>query len=326
VSQIILHHYPLSPYSEKARLALGLKDMSWNSVEIPVWTPRPKLTPMTGGYRRTPILQIGAEFYCDTLLILRTIEKLGTSGALYPKGQEGLTKAFGWWIEKGSFFNAVCLTLGNVPGLPRELIDERRPLFRVSIDPNELRPKRPLYLQRFDAHLAWLAEALADGRKFVLGAEPSAADLSAYHPIWFARQNGGSEVNDVIAFASAIDPWFRRVAAIGHGKFTQMTPDQAIEAAKTNEPSEPDGWLPEAQNVGLERGDWVSVTPDDYGNPVCGRLLAWTADQIVIRHEDPSVGKVNLHFPRVGFDTARAEMPAPVGSLQRDAALGLSAS
>src|SRR3954470_18213860 len=81
MSQVILHHYPLSPYSEKTRLALGLKGATWSSVEIPVWTPRPKLTPMTGGYRRTPILQVGAEFYCDTLHILRTVEELGTSGA-----------------------------------------------------------------------------------------------------------------------------------------------------------------------------------------------------------------------------------------------------
>jgi hypothetical protein len=101
-----------------------------------------------------------------------------------------------------------------------------------------------------------------------------------------------------------IDPWFRRITAIGHGKSSEMSPDQAIEAAKTNEPSEPDGWLPEAHDVGLERGDWVSVTPDDYGNPVCGRLLAWTGEEIVIRHEDPSVAKVNLRFPRVGFDVA----------------------
>ena len=99
MSQVILHHYPLSPYSEKIRLALGLKSVSWNSVEIPIWTPRPKLTPMSGGYRRTPILQIGAEFYCDTLRILKAVENLGTSGTLYPKSQEGLAKAFGWWID-----------------------------------------------------------------------------------------------------------------------------------------------------------------------------------------------------------------------------------
>ena len=152
MSAIILHHYPLSPYSEKARLAMGLKGLSWNSVEIPVWTPRPKLTPMTGGYRRTPILQIGADFYCDTLLILAVLDKQGNAGSLYPSGQAGLARAFGWWIEKGSFMNAVCLTLGNLEGkLPQELIDERRPFFGVSIDPADLLPKRGMYLQRFNA-------------------------------------------------------------------------------------------------------------------------------------------------------------------------------
>jgi glutathione S-transferase len=304
--QVILHHYPLSPYSEKIRLAMGLKGVKWNSVERPPWTPRPQLTPMTGGYRRTPILQVGAEFYCDTLHILRTVEKLGTAGTLYPAGQEGLAKAFGWWIEKSSFFNAVCLTIGNMPGLPKELIEERRPLFRVDLDPEVLRTKRALYLQRFDAHLAWLAEVLSDGRNFVLGKAASAADLSAYHPIWFARSNGGSQVNDLIAFTGEIQPWYDRVTAIGHGEVTQMTPDQAIQAARTDVPSEPDDWWPEAHHLGLSRGDWVSVTPDDYGNPVCGNLLAWTANEVVIRHEDPSVGKVNLHFPRVGFDTVQA--------------------
>jgi len=125
--ETILHNYQLSPYSEKIRLALGLKGVSWRSVEIPVWTPRPKLTPMTGGYRRTPILQLGAEFYCDTLLILRVIEELGSSRSLYPARQEGTVKALCWWIEKSSFMNAVCLTIGNMAGkLPQELIDERR--------------------------------------------------------------------------------------------------------------------------------------------------------------------------------------------------------
>ena len=308
MSQVILHHYQLSPYSEKIRLALGLKDLSWRSVEIPVWTPRPKLTPMTGGYRRTPILQIGAEFYCDTLLILHVIEKLGVSGALYPKGQEGLAKSFGWWIEKGSFMNAVCLTIGNMGGkIPQELVDERRPLFRVNLDPQALLPKRAMYLQRVNSHLAWLAEALSDGRKFILGEDASAADLSAYHPIWFARQNGGPEIAELIAFTAVVDPWYARVAALGHGNHTDMTPDEAIEIAHVNQPNEPDGWSPEAHDVGLQRGDWVSVTPDDYGNPVHGTILAWTADEIVIRHEDPSVGKVNVHFPRVGFDVAPAQ-------------------
>jgi len=121
MSKIILHHYPLSPYSEKIRLALGLKNVTWSSVEIPVWTPRPKLTPMTGGYRKTPILQVGAEFYCDTLHILHAIEKLGNSGALYPKGQEGLAKAFGWWIEKVLSSTPSVSRLAICPASPKNL-------------------------------------------------------------------------------------------------------------------------------------------------------------------------------------------------------------
>jgi glutathione S-transferase len=311
MSDIILHHYQLSPYSEKIRLALGLKRLSWHSVEIPVWTPRPMLTPMTGGYRRTPILQVGAEFYCDTLHIMRFLEGTSTSGALYPQGQEGLAKAFGWWIEKGSFMNEVCLTIGNLTGkIPRELIDERRPLFGVDLDPAGLLPKRGVYLQRLNAHLGWLDQTLADGRPFILGKEPSAADLSAYHGLWFAMVNAGGEVTNLISSAAVVKSWYGRVAAIGHGESVGMTEEQAIEVAKAHEPSEPRGWLPDAQHVGLRRGDWVSVTPDDYGNPVHGALLAWTADEIVIRHEDPSVGRVNLRFPRVGFDAVPAKRAA----------------
>ena len=67
---------------------------------------------------------------------------------------------------------------------------------------------------------------------------------------------------------------------------------------------------PKQQNVGLKRGDWVSVTPHDYGNPVYGSLLSWMNDEVILRHEDASVGKVNLRFPRVGFDTAPAERKA----------------
>ena len=303
MSTIMLHHYPLSPYSEKARLAMGVKGLSWGSVEIPIWTPRPKLTPMTGGYRRTPILQIGAEFYCDTLLILSVLEKLGDTGSLYPSPHASLARAFGWWFEKGSFMNSVCLTLGNLEGkLPQELIDERRPFFGVSIEPAELRPKRGTYLQRVNAHIAWLAEVMSDGRRFILGSSPTAADLSAYHPIWFARQNGGPQITELLAFSSVVGPWYDRVTAIGHGRPTEMTAEQAIEVARAAAPRDLDDWSPEAQDVGLRRGDWVSVTPDDYGNPVAGHLLAWGADEVVLRHEDPSVGAVNLHFPRVGFD------------------------
>jgi glutathione S-transferase len=251
MSELVLHRYDFSNYSEKVRVALGYKSLEWSSVIVPPVTPKPDLT---GGYRRAPVLHIGADIYYDTRLILRELERRHPLPSLYPPGQNGLANAVAAWAEG--------------------------PLFR---------------------------SVMLDGRKFILSADPSAADLSAYHPVWFARQNGGQEVNELIAFAGVIDPWYLRVAAIGHGTSSKMSPDQAIEIAKANEPSEPHEWSREAQNVGLCRGDWVSVTPDDYGNSVYGSLLSWAHDEIVLRHEDPSVGKVNLRFPRVGFDTLGAE-------------------
>ena len=309
MAEIILHHYPLSPYSEKVRLAMGLKGLSWRSVEIPVWTPRPLLTPMTGGYRRTPILQIGADFYCDTLRILHVLDGLGTGNSLYPAESKAMVKACCWWIEKSSFWNSVCLTIGNLAGkLPQELIDERKPFFGTSIDPAELQPKRGVYSQRLDAHLHWLGQLLADGRRFLFGSQPTAADLAAYHVLWFARQNGGPEIEALLPI-SVLGAWYDRVGAIGHGRPTAMTPEEAIQVAKGAEPDSPKASSRAAESAGVKPGDWVSVTPDDYGNPVYGRLLAWEDEEIVVRHEDRSVGRVNLHFPRAGFDV-KAERQA----------------
>lgn len=75
MADIILHHYGTSPYSEKVRLGLGLKGLAWASVEIPVIMPKPDLTALTGGYRKTPVLQIGADIYCDSQLIMRELER-----------------------------------------------------------------------------------------------------------------------------------------------------------------------------------------------------------------------------------------------------------
>ena len=87
MTDIILHHYETSPYSEKVRLGLGLKGLTWASVEIPVIMPKPDLTALTGGYRKTPVLQIGADIYCDSQLIMRELERLHPSPSFYPAGR-----------------------------------------------------------------------------------------------------------------------------------------------------------------------------------------------------------------------------------------------
>jgi glutathione S-transferase len=166
----ILHHYPLSPFSEKVRLALGLKRLDYHSVTIPIWMPKPELMPLTGGYRRTPVMQVGADIFCDTLLILHEIERLHPSPTLYPGGTEGLATALGWWAEKFTFMPAVGLVVSLVgEHFPRELIEERKPFFGFSIDKDAMQAQQPLFVQRLNAHLGWLGQMLHDGRDFLLG-------------------------------------------------------------------------------------------------------------------------------------------------------------
>ncbi|WP_231877010.1 glutathione S-transferase N-terminal domain-containing protein, partial [Oleiphilus sp. HI0067] len=73
---IILHHYDKSPYAEKIRLMFGLMNTSWQSLlSLPI-PPRPNLDPLTGGYRRIPVAQIGADLICDTGLIAQEVSCL----------------------------------------------------------------------------------------------------------------------------------------------------------------------------------------------------------------------------------------------------------
>ena len=100
MSEIILHHYPQSPVSEKVRVGLGIKGLAWRSVEIPRLPPKPDLVPLTGGYRRTPVMQIGADVYCDSLAILRELERRFPEPSFEPAGgAAGLAWGFSRWTD-----------------------------------------------------------------------------------------------------------------------------------------------------------------------------------------------------------------------------------
>ena len=109
MSELILHHYPTSPFAEKARLLLGFKDLAWRSVQIPPVMPKPDLTALTGGYRKTPVLQIGADIYCDTALIARRLEAQQPQPALLPSAQAFAIAAFAQWADSVVFQHAVSL-------------------------------------------------------------------------------------------------------------------------------------------------------------------------------------------------------------------------
>jgi glutathione S-transferase len=126
MSELIFHHYDSSPFSEKIRLVFGIKGLAWSSVEIPNMLPRPDLMPLCGGYRKTPVLQIGADIYCDTQLILRELERRYPAPSLIPRGNKGIGAMVGFWADRPFFLATAGMFIGTLgPHLPDAFIKDR---------------------------------------------------------------------------------------------------------------------------------------------------------------------------------------------------------
>ena len=300
MTDIILHHYDTSPYSEKVRLGLGLKGLAWASVEIPRIMPKPDLTPLTGGYRKTPVMQIGADIYCDSQLIMRELERRHPTPSFYP-AKGGAADALAWWAEKTMFSPVAGLLFGEKSdALPAGFLEDRAKFSGRNIDPAVMTAAVPNLLDQLRAHFDRLNQMLADGRLFLQGLNPSLADLAAYHPVWFLQRWIGPQAAPLDRFPRLLT-WAERVGAFGHGRRSPMTAEQALDVARaatsiasvTPDPGDPAGRRP---------GQTVSVTPDDTGrDPVVGELVACDVHKIVIRRSDAAIGQVCVHFPRAGF-------------------------
>jgi glutathione S-transferase len=302
MTEIILHHYDRSPFSEKVRLVFGLKSMGWQSVVIPAWMPKPDLMPLTGGYRKTPVMQIGADIYCDTRLILREIDRRFPKPPLYGAGGGEIIAA---WADSALFMNAVGIAFGSLAdSFPKELKEDREKFTGGRFSADRFKAQQPTLRAQFRAHLRWLAEALADGRSYLLGQSPSLADFAVYHPLWFVLKNVPSP--DLLADYSAVEAWRERMAKLGHGVPTPLDAKDALAIAKAASPiSVPVKTYDDPS--GCRVGERVTVAANDYGrDAVAGELLAIDDVEVVIRHHDPLAGDLNIHFPRAGFDVAAA--------------------
>ena len=301
MTDIILHHYPMSPFAEKARVALGIKGLAWQSVKIPVIMPKPDLMPLTGGYRKTPVMQIGADIYCDTQLILRELERRHPQPSLYRGTDPGTANALAFWSERNLFSPAVGVAMALRPTpLPLEFREDRAKFSGRELDPERLKAGVPFMIDQLRAQLLWFENMLADGRPFLIGTQPTLVDCAAYHPCWFMLENLGPQAAP-LAESPALQAWMERVKAVGHGEPSKLTSEAALDIAKNASPQAHP--VNDANDpLGRQLGSKVQVVPDDTGrDPVAGELIAISREEIVIRRVDPRVGEVAVHFPRAGF-------------------------
>src|SRR5215831_1727226 len=176
--QIILHHYDTSPFSEKARLLLGQKGLAWRSVIQPTIMPKPDLTPLTGGYRRIPVMQVGADVYCDTQVILAEIAHRAGGDPL-----DGAGWAVNLWADRLFFQATVPIIFGEIE-VPKAFIEDREKLSGRPFDAAAMKAAGLPMRAQWRAQAAWIDQALA-GRDFIAGAKPGLSDIAAYMNVWF---------------------------------------------------------------------------------------------------------------------------------------------
>ncbi len=302
MSSLILHHYATSPFSEKVRLILGAKNLAWQSVTVPVMLPKPDVMALTGGYRRTPFLQIGADIYCDTALMCQVIDRLSPTPPLYPAATRGLAEIVAQWADSALFWIAVPYTLQPVsvphmfPNAPPEFM-KAFGADRAAMTPSLRRASVPDGAAQLHSYLGRIEHMLADGRAFLLGTALSIADFSVAQSIWFMRRSP--------PIAAQLEPypkivaWYERINAFGQGTASKMSAEAAIEiaaSAGSHAPTHIDA------DAGFAEGEEVTVTPTDYAHdPVAGRLVGLTREEVTVARTDDRAGRVHVHFPRIGF-------------------------
>ncbi len=308
---VILHEYEASPFSEKIRLALRLKNMAWASVEIPTIMPKPDLVCLTGGYRRTPVMQIGADIYCDTSLILRELDERFDLMPLVLPGHEGLGWMLGAWADRIWFQVSVGVVFGAIGDqVPEAFKKDREALSGRPFDVDAMRAMAPVLQAQWRGHLAWIEERLSGGRgagagACLIGSKPGLADVQAHMNVWFVHRNAPDFVNACFDDAPMTKAWFERLNEAEGQKPERIDAAAAIDIAR---PAGPRLTSATARNEpqDLKPGERIAIAPDDYGRDwVDGDLVHADAVRIIIRRFDERVETVNVHFPRAGYVVKR---------------------
>jgi glutathione S-transferase len=312
MNELILHHYPTSPFAEKTRLILGCKNLPWKSVIIPMISPKPDLTALTGGYRKTPVLQIGSDIYCDTTLISDVLEHLQPEPSIYPEPSKGMNRTLAHWADNTLFWTSMAYNMqprglaqlfGKAPPEVAKAFAEDRNAMRMGMP----RMRAEDAAGAYKSYLRRISDMLDDW-PFLLGEVPCVTDFAVYHPLWFTRTRTPA-LAGILDATPAVLEWMDRMAAIGHGQMEAFSAEQAIAVAAESVPAALHDDIFQDDH-GIALGSQVLITSESFGpEPTEGELLAATRTRYTLRRSDERAGVVHVHFPRLGY-CLRAAKPA----------------
>lgn len=305
MQELFLHHYDQSPFSQKALKMLALKKLAWNSVEMPMIAPKPDLTQLTGGYRGTPVLQLGADIYVDTARIRQALDSVQPEPALANYLGDLSDNGLACWGE--AFFE---------PGLlmaihefsdqwDEDFFNDREEVFS-RLDFNEVKMRFAEACSTLRYHAAIVDRQLTDGRAFLLGESPGLADIHAWVVLNFTRASM-PVTNDLLLGYRHLIPWEQRMADLGEGERTAGSAKDAFTAARKSTPLA--GMLVDNKDpLQLAQGQKVVVTAtgSDRGDSH-GTLKGLDVQEIVIDPGNAELGALHVHFPRYGYRVVAAD-------------------
>lgn len=305
---LILHHYWPSPFAHKIRLALGLSGVAWRSVEIPRVPPKPLLMPLTAGYRRTPVLQSGADVYCDTQNIVRALTAITDNHQLLPTDLSGKILAFTDWAD-GAVFNlaARVVLTSALDTAPPEFIQDRGGLyFGPNWTPEGLRSQLPGVILQLAAHLNSIDSGLGAQGGFMSN-DLSYADVTIAYLAWFIRGRWDQGPEFLQQFAN-IERIEREVHEAVREVYEDLSAEDALKIASNSESQSPSGVTKQC-GVTLRQGKQIAIKPqaETSDPPVVGRLRYLDRVRVSIDHHAPEVGDVVVHLPVAGYQIQSCE-------------------
>jgi glutathione S-transferase len=299
---MILHHYPLSPYSEKIRAMSAYAELEWSSCLTSEAPPRGKLDLLSGGYGRIPIVQWGSDIYCDSNLIADEISRLTKKPALANLKLKKESLSQRQWLESKLFFACINRSFSfallcriakdkGVINLLKFLKDRIAMGAKASISTGS--PKSaPRYIKQGIADI----ENILGDNDYMGGTEPNILDFSAYHSFWFLQVVG--EKNDLQKYSIAY-AWFTRMLKFRAAPNKEIGIEEALSIAKSSKPKK----LIKKYLNDHRIGSQIVITPNDYRQiPVTGVLVGADDQRWIIRRESEATGELHLHFPTHAVD------------------------
>ncbi len=318
----ILHRSLISPYSEKLMVLMGYLGIPWRSVIAPKGIPRPVQQVLVGAYsRRIPIMQQGADLYCDSTLILRELARSTGQQTLCPTANASHRHSLMSHIDECALTCMVDslspweLVSGYFRLIPPKdafvfLRDRSRLARRLKrVDPDHARQPRDEaavearnLLESLDRRLEF-SPYLNDDSGTLGSSHPSSAspyeqptelDFTAFTMLWYHQQLNGLRLADGLP---RLRDWLSRMIAFGHGTYESVAPAQALTIAKQASPAA----IPDTWKQSPLYGKHCCFRPQDrLGNVmdfVEGEVVGANQQRIVIRRVHPEIGETQIHFP-----------------------------